>query len=312
METQGKTLTEAVRFFAVEQNCIDTVAAMRWPDGKPTCPHCQSQKNYWLAKQRRWKCAGCRKQYSVKVGSIFEDSAIPLDKWLIAMWMLCNCKNGVSSYEIMRTTGVTQKSAWFMLQRLRLVLQSPDGGKLDGVVEVDETFIGGKARNMHTAKRRERIQGRGATGKTVVMGMLQRGGKVKAKVIAERDKKTLHGEVLANVEKDSHVMTDELLSYYGLNEHYTHNVINHAEKYVDGIVHTNGMENFWALLKRGLGGTYVAVEPFHLFRYIDEQAFRYNNRKGKTDADRFALALSQVAGKRLTYKELVGQEGGRF
>ena len=312
MDTQAKTLIEAIRYFSVEQNCIDTVAAMRWPDGKPTCPHCASQKNYWLAKQRRWKCAGCRKQYSVKVGTAFEDSALPLDKWLVALWMLCNCKNGVSSYEIARDCGVTQKSAWFMLQRLRLALQGEDGGKMDGIIEVDETFIGGKARNMHTAKRRERIQGRGTNGKTVVMGMLQRGGKVKAKVIAERDKKTLHGEILANVELGSQVMSDELLSYYGLNEYYTHGVINHAEEYVRGTVHTNGMENFWALLKRGLSGTYVAVEPFHLFRYIDEQAFRFNNRKGKTDADRFLLALSQVAGKRLTYNALTGKEAGSF
>jgi transposase-like protein len=194
-----------------------------------------------------------------------------------------------------------------MLQRLRLVMQDGDGGKLDGDVEVDETFIGGKARNMHASKRRERITGRGTTGKTVVMGMLQRGGKVKATVVADRTKETLQGQVSNTVAHGSQVFTDELLSYWGLSENYTHQIINHAEEYVRGTVHTNGMENFWSLLKRGLNGTYIAVEPFHLFRYIDEQAFRFNNRKNKSDADRFNIALSQLAGKRLTYAEVTGK-----
>lgn len=233
-----------------------------------------------------------------------------MDKWLVAMWMLVSCKNGVSSYEIASTLGITQKSAWHLLHRIRLVLQGADGGKLGGIVEVDETFIGGKARNMHTAKRKQVITGRGATGKTVVMGMLERGGTVKTHVIAERDKKTLHGKVADHIEAGAEVVTDELVSYWGLAENYTHNIINHAEEYVRGTAHTNGMENFWSLLKRGLNGTYISVEPFHLFRYLDEQAFRYNNRKDKTNADRFTIAFSQIAGKRLQYKEFAGQVTG--
>ena len=306
-----QTLTEAVRYYSDEQVCIDIVAAMRWPDGKPMCPKCGTaegeRKHYWIKTQKRWKCYSCRKQFSVKVDSVFEDSPLSLDKWLVAMWMLVSCKNGVSSYEIASTLGITQKSAWHLLHRIRLVMQGADGGKLGGTVEVDETFIGGKARNMHLAKRKKAITGRGATGKTVVMGMLERGGKVKTHVIAERDKKTLHGKISDHVEPGTHVMTDELIAYWGLEGNYTHSVINHAEEYVRGTVHTNTMENFWSLVKRALGGTYISVEPFHLFRYLDEQAFRYNNRKDKTNADRFTIALSQIAGKRLRYKELAGQ-----
>ncbi len=319
METQ-KTLLDAVRFFSIEQNCIDTVAAMRWPDGKPTCPYCNGQKHYWMAVQRRWKCAACRKQFSVKVGTIFEDSALPLDKWLVAMWMLVNCKNGVSSYEIARDLKVTQKSAWFMLQRLRLVLQE-NGGKLGGdgkVIEMDETMVGGKVGNMHKSKKPKGpgVSGKPVSGtaKTIVIGMLERNGRVRAEVVIERTKPTLHAIARKHIADGSTLMTDEWDGYKGTD--FQHEIINHAEEYVRGLVHTNGIENFWALLKRGLGGTYVSVEPFHLFRYIDEQAFRYNNRATKdnplTDADRFALALSQVAGKRLTYAQVSGKEGVRF
>jgi transposase-like protein len=300
MNEQPKTLIEITRHFSNPQI------------GKPVCPKCGGLEHYYLATQSRWKCKACSKQFSVKVGTIFEDSPITLDKWLVTLWMIVNCKNGISSYEVAAHVGVTQKTAWFMLQRLRKVLQDDfNGGKLSGEVEVDETFIGGKARNMHKSKRVKRITGRGATGKTVVMGMLERGGKVKTLVVPDRSKTTLQGHVINHVEEGTEVFTDELLSYWGLDEKYTHQIINHAEEYVRGNIHTNGMENFWSLLKRSLGGTYVAVEPFHLFRYIDEQAFRFNNREGKSNADRFGIALSQVAGKRLTYAEVTGQVGVR-
>ena len=307
METPT-TLSQAIEFFADPDNALRYLAAKRWPDGI-TCPYCEAKEPMFLSTRTVWKCRKCRKQFSVKVGTIFEDSPLPLGKWLIAMWLISNCKNGVSSYEIARDLGITQKSAWFMLQRIRKVLQDTKTGKVGGHVEVDETFIGGKARNMHSAKRRERIKGRGATGKTVVLGMLQRGGKVRATVIEDRDKDTLQGFVHANVRRGSKVYTDELLSYYGLDSAFAHRIINHAEEYVRGKVHTNGMENFWSLLKRGLDGTYISVEPFHLFRYIDEQAFRYNNRKDMSDGDRFALACSKIAGKRLTWDELTGKVG---
>lgn len=234
-----------------------------------------------------------------------EDSPIGLDKWLCAIWMIANCKNGVSSYEIHRAIGVTQKSAWFLLHRIRLAMQTGTFEKLGGQVEVDETYIGGLTRNMHRDKRDKKIHGTGGSGKVAVMGLLERNGKVRAKVIADNSRETLHNEVKHHVEQGAELFTDAWRPYRGLDAEYIHQVINHAEKYVDGQIHTNGIENFWSLLKRGIKGTYVSVEPFHLFRYLDEQTFRFNTRKGK-DADRFIQTVKQVAGKRLTYDELTG------
>jgi transposase-like protein len=317
---EPKTLQEAIQHFSDEQVCIDAVAEMRWPDG-PECPACLTKKPYYLKAQKRFKCRECRRQFSVKLGTIFEDSPIPLQKWLPAMWLLSNCRNGVSSHELGRALGITQKSAWFVLHRLRLALQDKkDGGKLGGAphskVEIDETYIGGKARNMHRAKR-ERLSRdggmQGGSGKTVVMGMLERNGRVRATVLGrKRDKKQMHQFIAENAELGTWLMTDEFSNYDGLAKNYTHLVVNHLERYVQGNVHTNGIENFWSLLKRGLGGTYVSVEPFHLFRYVDEQAFRFNLRKDDagrkiSDYERFRIALSQVAGKRLTYAEVTGK-----
>lgn len=312
MNDQPKTLQEAIRYFSDDDVCIQSVAAMRWPDGKPTCPACGHKEHWYLKTQRRWKCKECWKQFSVKVGTIFEDSPLGLDKWLTAMWLLVNCKNGVSSWEIHRAIGVTQKSAWFMLHRLRLVLQSGSLTKIGGSgapVEVDETFVGGKARNMHKDKRLRLKVRENNNAKTIVMGMLERDGKVRTRVIPGRKQTVLNQIVRECVENGSTVMTDEHCGYMGLSDDYTHEVINHLEKYVSGKVHTNGIENFWSLLKRELNGTYIAVEPFHLFRYVDEQAFRFNNRIEMDDSDRFRLALSQIAGKRLTYAELIGRAG---
>ena len=316
MDTKPKTLQQAIRHFSNEQVCINTIAAIRWPDG-PICPKCNHSEHYYLATQKRWKCKKCSKQFSVKLGTIFEDSPIPLDKWLVALWMLVNCKNGISSYEVGRDLGLTQKSAWFVLQRLRLALQSKSLVKLGGKgseVEVDETFIGGAARFMNPERRKRMITVRGVKDKTAVLGILDRGGEVRATVVPGRRKHNLQGEIRANVKPGSAVYTDALLSYQGLGfQGYMHQVIDHAEKYVDGEIHTNGLENFWSLLKRGLKGTYVSVEPFHLFRYLDEQTFRYNNRATEdnpmNDADRFQLALSQIAGKRLTFAEVTGKVG---
>jgi len=228
------------------------------------------------------------------------------------VWLLSNCKNGISSFEIGRDLGVTQKTAWFMLSRIRLGLQSKDGGKLSGEVEADESFIGGAARNMHGDVKARKITGRGTEGKAIVAAVLERGGRVRAKVIPTRKKKDVQALVREHVEAGSNVYTDALKSYEGLSE-FTHQVIDHAEAYVDGQIHTNSCENFWSLLKRGIGGTYISVEPFHLFRYVDEQAFRYNNRKDimgdpMNDAQRFDLAIRQCIGKRLTWAELTGKE----
>lgn len=303
---EPKTLQEAIVYFADADNCLNYLVARRWPNGV-ICPRCGSDKVTFMASRRVWQCKTRhpKSQFSVKVGTIFEDSPIGLDKWLCAMWMLANCKNGNSSWELHRTLGVTQKTAWFMLQRIRLALQAEDADKLTGEVEVDETYIGGRARFMH----RDRAQNTstGGKGKVAVMGLLERDGKVRAKVIADASRETLQGEVRENVEAGAMLFTDGWRSYRGLGTDYVHQVIEHAEKYVDGQIHTNGIENFWSLLKRGIKGTYVSVEPFHLFRYLDEQTFRFNTRKS-SDARRFSLAVTQIVGKRLTYSALTGKD----
>lgn len=301
-----QTLIEAVRYFSDVDRCIDFMAHLRWRDGKAVCRRCVCPETYYLAERRVWKCKGCAKQFSIKVGTIMEDSPITLDKWLSAVWMIVNAKNGVSSYEIHRGIGVTQRSAWFLLHRIRLAMQQGTFEKLSGHVEADETFIGGKARNMHIATKNRRITGTGGKDKAAVMGVIERGGEVRAMVVPDRRRKTLQDAVRNHVEAGSALYSDALLSYNGLEGDYAHQVINHAVKYVDGQVHTNSIENFWSLLKRCLNGTYVSVEPFHLFRYLDEQTFRFNQRKG-TDAQRFVLALRSIIGKRLTYKEVTGR-----
>lgn len=303
------TLQQAIIYFSDVKRCNDFMISIRWPDGQVRCPHCDSTHVKYLTAVNRWKCYGkhARPQFSLKVGTIFEDSPLGLDKWLTAVWLVVNGKNGISSYEMARDLGVTQKSAWFMNHRIRLALHEGSFLKASGEVEVDETFIGGKARNMHVAQRKRRITGTGVKDKTAVVGILERGGKVRTTVVSDRKKKTLQAEVHKHVEAGAALYSDELLSYDGLAGKYAHQVIDHAVKYVEGNVHTNGLENYWSLLKRGLNGTYVSVEPYHLFRYLDEQAFRYNNRKDADDFDRFRLAASQVVGKRLTYADLSGK-----
>lgn len=310
MAHEPKSLQEAVIYFADLDNCQAYLAEKRWPNGV-VCPTCGSRDVRYLAKQRRWECKAkhAKKQFSIKVGTIFEDSPIGLDKWLCAVWMITACKNGISSWELHRALGVTQKSAWFMLHRVRLGLQNNDGTKLSGEVEVDESFIGGKARNMHAAKKAEKMTAGSNKGKTIAFAMVERGGKVKTAVVDRRRKKELQAQIREHVQVGSAIFSDELLSYEGLNDDYKHAVINHALEYVNGNVHTNTMENFWSLVKRQIHGTYVNVEPFHLFRYLDEQSFRYNNRE-MTDGERFEVAVRQIVGKRLTYAELTGKADG--
>jgi transposase-like protein len=304
-----QTLQEAIVYFSDQENCLSYLVARRpeWKEGV-VCPVCGSTKVGFLKKQLRWQCSARhpKRQFSVKVGTIFEDSPLGLEKWLPAMWLILNCKNGISSCEIARALGVTQKTAWFMLHRIRLAQQGKQGGKLAGEVEVDETFIGGKTRNMHKDKKARVITGTGGKDKTIVMGMLERGGNVRAIVLDDRKKKTLQANLKEHVEAGAAIFTDELKSYDGLEDNFQHQVINHAVEYVNGNVHTNAMENFWSLLKRGLHGTYISVEPFHLFRYIDEQAFRFNDRK-MTDAERFDIGVREIVGKRRTYAELIGK-----
>ncbi len=310
MSIKPKTLQQAILHFSDEQTCIDTVAGLRWPNGVE-CVACGHKEHYYLKTQKRWKCKDCGRQFSVKLNTIFEDSPLGLDKWLCAMWMIANCKNGISSYEVARDLGITQKSAWFMLHRIRLAMQNGSllkvGGN-GGEIEADEAFIGGSARNMHLSVKQRRITSTGGNDKTCVVGILERGGQIRTEVVPNRQKKVMHDLIKRHVEAGAALYTDALMSYNGLSSDYAHKVIDHAVSYVNGKVHTNGLENFWSLLKRGIGGTYVSVEPFHLFRYLDEQTFRYNNRKQPIDdAARFELVLSKVAGRRLTYLDLTGK-----
>jgi transposase-like protein len=313
MSAKPKTLQQAIVYFNDPDNCLAFMVKVRWPDGVVTCPTCERDDVVFLKNQRKWQCKTVHhhRQFSVKVGTIFEDSPIGLDKWLVAIWMIANCKNGVSSYEVGRAIGVTQKSAWFMLHRIRLAMQARSFMKLggpDGEVEVDETFIGGLARNMHPDKRKRRITETGTKDKTAVMGILERGGEIRVGVVGNRRKKEMHGEINRHVAAGSAIYTDAFMSYVGLKKQgFEHQIIDHAERYVDGQVHTNGLENFWSLLKRGLKGTYISVEPFHLFRYLDEQVFRYNFRKLPNDGARFEHVASHILGKRLTYAEVTGK-----
>lgn len=320
---QIKTLKDAITYFANPVHCREYLVEQRWADGV-VCPRCGSRNVLFLEKYERWFCREKHEapQFSLKTGTVMEDSPIGLDKWLPAFWLLANCKNGISSYELHRALGVTQKTAWFMLHRIRLALDMEPEAKMGssegGPVEVDETFIGGKIKNMHRSKVREKYKGQpkgGWSQKAIVMGMRDRETRqVRAKVIPDVNRETLQNEILANIEKKSKVYTDQAQGYYNLGRRdFVHDTVNHLEEYVRGQVHTQGIENFWSLLKRGLKGTYVAVEPFHLDRYVTEQVFRYNNRTTKdnplNDADRFALAVSLMVGKRLTYAELTGNVG---
>jgi transposase-like protein len=317
MRSEPTTLIEAIRHFSDPDTCRNYLAGLRWPDGVE-CPTCGSKEVTFMPSRGLWQCKAKhpRRQFSVKVGSIFEDSPIPLDKWFAVIWMLANDKNGISSYEVGKAVGVTQKSAWFMTDRIRLAMQTGTFKKLSGDIEVDETYIGGKARNMHQAKRKAKMSGEGKrpsgkgagmTGKIAVMGLLDRNTReFHYRLPGDIRTVTLGGTVRDAVEPGSNLFTDALPSYRKLSDQYVHKVIDHAEKYVQGEVHTNGLENFWSLLKRSIKGTYVSIEPFHLFRYLDEQAFRFNNRKF-TDRERFTMVARSVFGKRLTYSELTGK-----
>jgi transposase-like protein len=312
-----KTLQEAILYFAEFENCKNFMAELRWPDGIVKCPQCGSEHVTYLAKARVWKCYGKHSlaKFTLKTGTIFEDSPLPLSKWLAAVWLLVTCKNGISSYEVSRDLAVSQKSTWHMLHRIRFALQ---GGSFDkkfsGEVEADETFVGGKLANMH-ARRQKKLRelGRsrgGVFGKAIVTGLLDRNTKkARVKVAGNVRQFGLRTNISENVEKGSTIYSDALKSYRNLGaDGFVHEFIDHTEEYVRGKVHTNGLENFWSLFKRALKGTYVSVEPFHLQAYADEQAFRYNNRGPLNDYDRFRLAMTQIVGKRLTWDRLTGKQ----
>jgi transposase-like protein len=303
-----ETLLEAIRYFSDPDVCLSFMVQLRWPDGVVRCPTCGSNGTSFISTRRVWTCREDheRKQFSIKVGTIFEDSPIALDKWLAAMWLIANAKNGISSYEIARALGVTQKTAWFMLHRIRLAMEDGSVEKLRGRVEADETFIGGKVRNMHKTKKLRVMGSRrgGLYSKAIVMGMLERNTKkVRVKMIENTESVTLQATIRQNVDAGSELLTDSWMGYRGLSKDFLHGFVNHVKEYVHGHVHTNGLENFWSLLKRAIKGTYVNVEPYHLHRYVEEQAFRYNERLVK-DGDRFLMVLRGIVGKRITCKQL--------
>ncbi len=311
-----KTEIEAVRYFADEQTCIEFVKSLRWLDGEPVCPHCGNNTTYFLETRKIFKCKAkeCRKQFSIKTGTIFEDSAIKLDKWLIAIWKIANAKNGISSYELGRALGVTQKSAWFMNHRIREAMVNGSIEKMSGTVEIDEAYIGGDAKNMHQSKRvrfqpRWTRQDKVRDHKTAVFGMVQRGGKVRAKVIKGVRTQDVLPVIQEHIEENSEVFSDQAAIYRDLYEKYIHATVNHSVEYVRGNVHTNGIENFWSLLKRTIKGTYVSVSPAHLQKYVEEQMFRYNERECN-DQMRFVRMIESISGKRLTYSQLIGYETG--
>ncbi len=306
-----RTLLEATRYFADPQVCIDFVAKLRWPDG-PVCPSCEGTEHYWLSSRGLWKCKvrDCHRQFSVKQGTIFEDSAIPLDKWLCSIWLIANSKNGVSSHELGRAVGINQKAAWFVLHRIRLAMRTGTFQKLDGEVEVDETYIGGAAKNVRKGDRARKLTVRGGIAdKKMVVGSLQRtteeqASQVVAEVMLETKWNSPRGHVVRNVEPGAAVYTDAAIGYRALTGDYKHQAVDHhIGEYARGRVSTNGIENFWALLKRSLHGTYVAVDEAHLWRYVDERVFAFNLRD-LTDLERFQTVLRRIAGRRLTWTEL--------
>jgi transposase-like protein len=313
-----ETLLEAVKHYADLDVCHATMARIKWPDGVVACPSCGSVNVGFIATRRMFKCRerSCHKQFSVKVGTIFEDSPLGLDKWFVSIWAITNAKNGISSCELARAIGITQKSAWHMLHRVRHAMHQGSFSKFTGEVESDETYIGGITKNMHRSRRlASGIKGGGGTGKAIVHGVLQRGNKqakvtskVKAEVINNTKLTTLLPIVRSAVADGSHLYSDTAAAYTSQQfaQAYVHQMIDHAEMYVMGRCHTNGLENFWSLLKRAISGTYVSVDAPHLCRYVDEEVFRFNERK-LNDGQRFNLVMPGVVGKRLMYKTLIGK-----
>jgi transposase-like protein len=301
-----KTLVEAVRLYADPDMAHRFVVSMRWPYGV-ACPRmgCGSANVHFIATRRTWRCNDCKRQFSTKVGTIFEQSPLGYDKWLPTIWLITNAKNGISSCEISRALGVTQKTAWFMLHRIREAMAHGTFEKFAGPVEVDETYVGGLAKNMHLSKR-AKLTGTGGSDKTAVMGIIERKGRVRAFVVPGTEGKRLRGKIRENVLPGATVYTDGFPAYRGLDQNYIHGVIDHAYEFVRENVHTNSIESFWSVLKRTIKGTYIAPRPWHLQRYIEEQVHRFNVRE-KTDGERFPVVVKQTDGKRLTYKELIGK-----
>jgi transposase-like protein len=298
------SLVEAVRYFADADRCFEFVKSLHWTDGEVSCPRCGGADPIFITTRKIWKCKACKRQFSLKVGTIFEDSGLGFDKWLPAIWLIVNSKNGISSCELGRSLGVTQKTAWFMSHRIRLAMASGTFQKLSGTVETDETYIGGLSKNMHVVDRKRKIHGTGGTDKVAVHGALQRGGSVVATVIDTVSAKTLQASIRAWVESGATLYTDQAHGYIGLDGDFVHRSVNHgAGEYVRGDVHTNSIESFWNLYKRAWKGTYTHNDRKHTTRYVDERAFSFNNRE-LNDLERMVAVTASVSGKRISYAEL--------
>lgn len=296
-----------------DNSCREYLEQIRW-NGVPTCPHCGTvDENHYRLKVKgefkgMYKCKGCKERFTITVGTMFEGSHIGLRKWFIAMYIFSSHKKGISSHQLASDLGITQKSAWFMVSRMRHAFGfNADGSKLDGVIQADETFVGGKNKNRHADKKVEDSQGRSVKDKTPVLGMMQTGGKVRLSVIPDTKAKTIKPIIENMVSNGSILVTDEWQAYKALAKDYAHIVVNHKEnEYVRGAFHTNSIENFWSLLKRGIYGIYHQCSPKHLHRYCDEFAFRFNSRKIGT-GERFDFSLRNTENSRLTYKQLIGK-----
>lgn len=312
MNDVPKTLLEAVRYFTLVR-CNEYMKNLKWPDGKIVCPKCGNDSCKELSSRPVLKCnrASCQKQFSYKVGTIFEDSPLGLDKWFVAVWSIANAKNGISSHELARAIGVTQKTSWFMLMRIREAMETGTFQKLNGTVESDETFIGGESKNMHKHIREKKIKGRGVVGKVAVQGIIQRGGDVRTFVVPNTEAETLKGNVYRNVERGAELFTDSATAYAGLYRDFVHATVDHIKEYVAGTVHTNSIENVWSLLKRCIKGTWTHIAPVHVERYAGEQAWRFNHRKTH-DGVRFNDLMSGVLGRRITYRRLCAIDDAGF
>lgn len=316
MKREPKTLMEAIEHYSDPEVAFETAKELRFPHGVH-CPTCGRADVRFIATRKLWECKDQhgKRQFSAKLGTIMEDSPLAYKIWFAALWSIANDKNGISSYEFARMAGITQKSAWHVLHRCRLAMKVGGLEQLDGTCEVDETRIGGRAKNMHKSKRDRNVKRSGGhmADKTIVQGVLKRTcdsalSHVRVRLVATTSVHALTPFVRETVKPGSDIMSDTLPAYTALRDQYNHETVNHAaEEYVRGRVHTQGIENFWSLVKRTLGGTYVSVEPFHLARYLDEQAWRFNERK-LTDGQRFRKLASAIVGIRLTWKELTGYE----